>query len=382
VKRNLWLGATSPGRLALPAAEPTPSQLYAPRGVFLNDEVLIAADSGNHRILIWNSLPQSDAQPADVVLCQPTFFTEGPNAAGRGPENGFHLPTGVGVFEGKLCVADAWHHRILVWNEIPRVSDTPPDFVIGQENFTACEPNRGAAINAHSFYWPYGIGFFNGWFYVTDTGNRRVMGWRGFPAPNQPADLILGQATPHDGEENRGVAANARSFRWPHAIAGNANILYVADAGNHRVLGWRGALTEDRDADVVIGQQDFSANAEFPYVKQGAAKFRFPYCIACEENTLAVADTANNRVLLWKELPLAGCGGAADAVIGQPDFDATGENHWKAVTHDSVCWPYGICLHQDKLAVADSGNNRVMLWELDGTVPPWKAQCISVGVAC
>jgi hypothetical protein len=38
--------------LALPAAQPSASQLYAPRGVFMNDEVFIAVDSGNHRVLI------------------------------------------------------------------------------------------------------------------------------------------------------------------------------------------------------------------------------------------------------------------------------------------------------------------------------------------
>lgn len=358
----LWLGAMSPGRLALPAADPTPSQMYAPRGVFLNDDVLVAADSGNHRVLIWYSPPQSDGQPADVVLCQPDFFSEGPNAGGRGPENGLHLPTGVGILEGRLCVADAWHHRILVWNEIPRVPGTPPDFAIGQPNLTACEPNRGAGINANSFYWPYGIAYVAGWFYVADTGNRRVLGWRGFPAPDRPADLILGQPSASVGEENRGGQANARSFRWPHAIAGTADVLYVADAGNHRVLGWAPSPAEDREADVVIGQQDFSANGEFPYAKQGPAKFRYPYSLACGGNSLAIADTANNRVLRWDHLPLSGSRSAADAVIGQPDFDSNGENHWKAVTHETLCWPYGIHLHGNQLAVADSGNNRVMLW--------------------
>ena len=100
------LGATSPGGLALPAAAPTPSQFYAPRGVFLDDEWLVVADSGNHRILLWHGLPTSDGQPADVVLCQPDFFTEGPRAGGRGAANGLHLPTGVAIHDGRLIVSD------------------------------------------------------------------------------------------------------------------------------------------------------------------------------------------------------------------------------------------------------------------------------------
>jgi len=59
-----------------------------------------------------------------------------------------------------------------------------------------------------------------------------------------------------------------------------------------------------------------------------------------------------------------GCGSPATVVLGQPDFGANGENHWNAVTAETLCWPYGICLHGSTLAIADSGNNRVMLWDL------------------
>ena len=79
-----WLGAPAVGGLALPAANPTADQMYAPRGVFLNDEYLVVADSGNHRVLIWKGLPVADHQPADVVLGQPDFTSEGPNADRRG----------------------------------------------------------------------------------------------------------------------------------------------------------------------------------------------------------------------------------------------------------------------------------------------------------
>jgi hypothetical protein len=79
-----------------------------------------------------------------------------------------------------------------------------------------------------------------------------------------------------------------------------------------------------------------------------------------------VADTANNRVLLWHDVPASGSGHPADAVIGQRDFSAAGENRWTAVEHDTLCWPYGLALHRDRLAIADSGNNRVMLWTLAG----------------
>ncbi|MCG8460723.1 MAG: hypothetical protein MI919_30945, partial [Holophagales bacterium] len=269
------LGAAATGGLALPAAEPTPSQLYAPRGVYFDDTCLVAADSGNHRVLIWHGLPATDGRPADVVLGQPDPFTEGPRAAGRGPENGFHLPTGVAVFEGRLFLADAWHHRILVWNRLPSRSDTPPDLALGQGDLSSIEPNRGGAISEAGMYWPYGMAWIGGWLWVADTGNRRVLGWRGLPESDRPADLVLGQPSATDGSENRGGPVAADSFRWPHAFAGTPELLLVADAGNHRLLGWRPAPAGDRRADLVLGQEDFTSAAEFPYRPQSAGRLRF-----------------------------------------------------------------------------------------------------------
>lgn len=365
-----WLGAPAPGGLALPSAQPTPAQLYAPRGVWLDDERLIVCDSGNHRILIWRGIPEEDHAAADLVLGQPSFFEEGPAAHGRGPENGMHLPTGVAVAAGRLLVADAWHHRILVWDRVPEHADTPPDWCLGQTGLGDVLPNRGRGVGPDTLYWPYGLAVIAGRLHVADTGNRRVLIWNGLPDRDAPADIVLGQPDMRSAAENRGGPASASSFRWPHAIAGDEALLFIADAGDHRVLGWHGRPAADRPADLVLGQPDFATAAELPHRPQGPSRLRFPYCLsqganARGEQTLAVADTANNRLLLWP-LPIADrCFAAAEAVLGQPDFLASGENHWKAVTAETLCWPYGVCLHRGQLAVADSGNNRVMIWKVE-----------------
>ncbi|MEM9554058.1 MAG: NHL repeat-containing protein [Acidobacteriota bacterium] len=363
LSRSVRLGAAATGGLALPDAQPSPSQLYAPRGVYLDERRLIAVDSGNHRVMIWHGAPSHDGAPAEVVLGQPSAYSEGPRAGGRGAENGFHLPTAAAVHDDRLFVADAWHHRILVWNEVPTVSDTPPDWALGQDDLADVEPNRGAGPSRAGLYWPYGFGYLGGVFYVADTGNRRVLAWHGLPTRDRPADFILGQPADTAGEENRGGAAAADSFRWPHAFAACGDTLFVADAGNHRLLGWSPPPNGDRPADVVVGQSDFTTAREFPYAPQSARSLRFPYGITSDGTLLAVADTANNRVLLFHDSP-RGAGGAADAVLAQPDFAANGENRWQAVEDDSLCWPYGLWLHGSRLAVADSGNNRVLLWDL------------------
>jgi hypothetical protein len=372
------LGAASPGGLALPAASPTPSQLYAPRGVFLDQDWLIVADSGNHRILLWHGLPVTDGQAADVVLGQPDFITEGAGARGRGPANGLHLPTGVAVHEGKLLVADAWHHRILVWETVPAVSDTPPDYALGQPNLEAVEPNQGGDARGDTLYWPYSFGFAGERFYIADTGNRRVLGWNRFPSPGQFPDVILGQSDDHTRGENRDGPVSTKSFRWPHAIAGNEDALYVADAGNHRVLGWDGRPDCDRDADLVLGQKSFTTAIEWPYTAQGPVAMRFPYSLALQGDRLAVADTANNRVLFWNDLPRSGAGIAANEVIGQIDFLGNGENRWKSIQPDTLCWPYGLALFEETLVVADSGNNRVMLWNVEEELHAESVEEVSV----
>lgn len=387
-----WLGAEAAGGLALPAAMPTAHQMYAPRGVWLDDQRLIVADTGNHRVLIWHVLdgavPGSHSA-ADVILGQPDATSEGAQAGGRGPENGMRLPTGLLVHDGRLVVADAWNHRILVWNEVPTVSDTAPDVIIGQASASATDENRGGTCGPLTFYWPFGVAMVDGMFWVADTGNRRVLGWREIPEPGDEPAVVLGQATAHERDENRGNIG-PDSFRWPHDIAGLRRPgepvrLYIADAGNHRVLGWTGQPSRDEPADFLLGQTDFETGSEFPYGPQAADGMRFPYAIDALDppgeptasrdlrprpgSVMALADTANNRVLVWDDVPISS-NAPADRVLGQVDFSGNGENRWDIVGEDTFCWPYGLCLHRTptgrtRLAVSDSGNNRVMIWSLD-----------------
>lgn len=361
------LGADSPGRLLLPPARPTAAWLYAPRGVWTDGTRVVVTDTGNHRVLIWHRLPTSDGEPADVVLGQPDEHTEGPAAGGRGPANGLNLPTGVLVHGGRLLVADAWHHRVLVWDELPQTTDTPPDHVLGQPAAGQVEPNAGGEPTGASLYWPFGVAVVDGWFWVADTGNRRVLGWRdGIPLPGQSADVVLGQPNPFSRDENRGGEVAADSFRWPHAIVGTGRGgLLVADAGNHRVLRWDLRPDGDRPADAVLGQPDFEDGSEFPYVPQ-LGRFRFPYGLTAVGEQIAIADTANNRVLFHPATDQHDA--APTAVLAQPDAAAAGENRWEQVAADTLCWPYGLHWTRtpdgaDLLAVADSGNNRIVLWQ-------------------
>ncbi len=83
---------------------------------------------------------------------------------------------------------------------------------------------------------------------------------------------------------------------------------------------------------------------------------------------MAVADTANNRILWWANLQEGdgqlGWGPDRFAAGRGPrpaEFRRDGENHWSKVTDDSLCWSNGLSLSGDRLTIADSGNNRIVV---------------------
>lgn len=378
------LGASTPAGLAGPAARRQGAALlYAPRGVYLGSDrgrdVLVVADTGNHRVLIWHDLPDRDGQPCDVVIGQPDEFSEGPAADSGDTRAGLHLPTGVLVADGRLIVADAWHHRVLVYDRLPQAPGALPDLVLGQPDLDSAAPNAGGGRGPSTLYWPFGVAVVGGRFYVADTGNRRVLGWSGGvpSSPGTPPDVILGQPDGAGHEDGQGGAPGPASFRWPHDVTGIGEALYVPDAGNHRVLGWAARPVTGSRASLVLGQADLGSATEAPDGAQGAGALRSPYAADSDGSTLAVADTANNRILLWDSSTVAAAtaraaagapppgserGPAATAVLGQPGFGPSGENRWSRLSRESLCWPYGLSLRGDRLAVADSGNNRVVIW--------------------
>jgi hypothetical protein len=87
-----------------------------------------------------------------------------------------------------------------------------------------------------------------------------------------------------------------------------------------------------------------------------------PYGLTIHEGRLIVTDTANSR-LLGFELDDVALDCPALWLAGQPAFTDKGDNRWRFAARDSLCWPYGAAACGRTLAIADSGNNRVLLWD-------------------
>ncbi len=89
------------------------STIVDPVSVAFDGKRLFVGDAALHRILVWNSLPASDTQPADVVLGQQNFSSE--NAAeAPGPDN-INRPASLVSDGTNLFVADSLEHRILIF---------------------------------------------------------------------------------------------------------------------------------------------------------------------------------------------------------------------------------------------------------------------------
>lgn len=86
------------------------------------DGKVAVADTMNFRILLWNSFPTKNGQPADVVLS---------GRDGPGPnKKEIVWPWGVWTDGQKLAVASTRGSTVLIWNQFPAKNDTPPDIYL------------------------------------------------------------------------------------------------------------------------------------------------------------------------------------------------------------------------------------------------------------
>ncbi|MDO9453587.1 MAG: NHL repeat-containing protein [Stagnimonas sp.] len=223
--------------------------------------------------------------------------------------------------------------------------------VLGQSNYTSGSANRGSTVSAAGLAQPLGSIASNGQlFYVADYGNHRVLGYNAIPSSlGAAADFVIGQTTATSNSPGTG----ATQLALPASVAVADGKMVVADAGNNRVLIWNTLPTGNTAPDVVLGQGDFTGSDP----GTAADKLSFPIFAAIANNKLFVSDQNNNRVLIWNTVPTVS-GTAADVVLGQQGFTTATPND----EEDGLNIPAGLWTDGFRLMVADSGNNRVMFY--------------------
>jgi uncharacterized protein (TIGR03437 family) len=252
-------------------------------------------------------------------------------------------PTAVATDGTHLVVADTANGRVLIWNTVPSGVNAAPDVVLGQKDFTSLQDP--SAVSASNLRAPQGVWIQSGKLFVADTGNNRVLIWNSIPTQNgQAADLVLGQpnmssnsAPPVSTTSNPTAAANVLWNPISVTVSQDGAHLFVADFGYNRLLIWNSIPTQNQQAaDVEIGQVDMTgstsndsshlcastgtdSNNNPTYPARCEKTLSHPRFAISDGTRLFVADTGNDRVLVYNQIPTSNAT-AANLVLGQPDF--------------------------------------------------------------
>jgi hypothetical protein len=214
------------------------------------------ADDGNNRVLLFSSLPSTTNPSASLVLGQTSFTTASYGCSATTLES----PGGVSIAGGKVVVADAYNNRVLIWNEIPSSNGQAADLVLGQTSLSSCNSDQGG-INASTLSSPENVWTDGTKLLVSDAGNNRILVWNTFPTSNgQAADFVLGQ--PSFSSTATGITASAINSNAYGTINSNGSQIFFGDYGNNRVLIWNSfPVSNGAAADVVLGQSNFTNNS-------------------------------------------------------------------------------------------------------------------------
>ena len=232
--------------------------------------------------------------------------------------------------------------------------------------------------------------------YVADTRNNRVLAWKNSATANSgaPADLVIGQrdlqSTSPQGPDQNGQRL-ASGLNSPNGVITDAvGNLYVADAGNNRILRFPKPFEQNSEllqVDLVIGQRSINENLfnqglgdrgmseTSLFLSQPGGTVQRAGMAFDPQRNLWVTDPLNHRVLRYPPAALArgGFAPAADLVLGATEFTTSlGRITLPfvqdiALRKDYLYVPTGIGFDsRGRLFVRDwaPGFSRVLVWEV------------------
>lgn len=295
---------------------------------------------------------------------------------------------------GVLYVSDTRNNRVLGWkNPLTLSSGATASLVIGQHDLMSTIAGGGQNTSQpNGFYNPASVAVDGtGNLYVLDASNNRILR---FPSPlNQSQtggvlqwDLVIGQTSiSSGGNPNAGgsPSASTLNLQYGGGMAIDAqNNLWVADAGNNRVLRFPFSVLVPNSsmpaADTVLGQANANCTGTNLFVCSGASTsstdltgFSGPSSIAFDTvGNLYVSDSLNRVVFFQGPLNAVNNFTKAARVLGVAPTLAAGQTPLTPVNAYALNRPSGVFTDGTNIYVCDSGNNRIVKY---GPAASWAA---------
>jgi hypothetical protein len=225
--------------------------------------------------------------------------------------------------------------------------------------------------------YPEGVNRTSSKLFIADTNNNRLLIYDPVPTThNAQALLVIGQKNMVSNKINQGLPnADAETLNQPQGVFCDGTRIFIADSKNNRVLIFNSIPNSpDARADVVIGQSDMWQNqANQGKAAPAANTLNQPNSLCFDGASLFVADWLNNRVLIYNSVPNTH-NAQADIVIGRPDMQSPTANDAVGGTNErSLFKPEGVYSSGAKLFVTDSGNNRTLIFNYQSPATPVSA---------
>lgn len=280
-----------------------------------------------------------DNQPATARVLGNQFMIGNP---AMGPGGKLYLPT---------------YNSIQVFNSVPTMDTTLSNADIKDIGIT--RPFGGGNANSIAF---------SGEKMIVAAGNS-VMIWNTAPTSQDTSPDVVLTRTSVDYLSLSCPYSYIQEAQGVKVLGGN---LVVADSGHNRILIYNGiptsntALPADLPA-VVLG--DSNQCPDTTAASPTASTLNYPVDVAYDGEHLIVADTYNNRLLMWATTDLL------SLTPGQPAAIVLGQSDFVSISTASMYRPYALStfkhLSGTRLAVLDtpavgSPTDRIRIWD---TVP-------------
>ncbi|MGA3085930.1 MAG: hypothetical protein ABSE95_14230 [Thermodesulfobacteriota bacterium] len=164
----------------------------------------------------------------------------------------------------------------------------------------------------------------------------------------QKADMVLSSP----GFNNAGYLSTPGDgllFNHPMNITADGTHLLLADTRNNRILIWNSLPTGNVPPDLVLGQDNLTTNNPGTDLN----RLNWPVGVSAAGSKVVVADTYNNRILIWNIFPTTNAK-AADFYISLPAVDPS--------RGFSGAWPWAVWTNGTKLIVCATQASEVFIW--------------------